>query len=297
MRTPGLTLDRVRARVMARGPRSRALYTGARQTLALPSYVRRRSAMRSMNGASKFDVEVDRGHKIISPGDAPEAQAVVARIDETVAGLDLGHMEFPNKPYVHTGLLDMDTLEAGDPLIRFALNPDLLASISRYLGVVPVLHQIGVWCSRYHPSAARGSQLFHCDAKATSQVKVFVYATAVGAGDGPLTVVDAAASTTAMKKLDYKFRSRVSDPDMLAAVRPEEIHPLVGPRGTVALVDTSRCFHMGSRLTEDSALRVLALFQYVGPVAFDSSSRAELPFSRFVGDETSRIERLVLQGG
>jgi hypothetical protein len=84
---------------------------------------------------------------------------------------------------------------------------------------------------------------------------------------------------------------------MLAAVRPEEIHPLVGPRGTVALVDTSRCFHMGSRLIEDSALRVLALFQYVGPVAFDSSSRAELPFSRFVGDETSRIERLVLQGG
>jgi len=282
---------------MEAGPRSRAVYAGARRTLVLPSHVRRRGAVRGLNGDSKFALDPTKGNKILAPEEAPEAQAVVARVDETVSGLDLLHMVFPNKPYVHTGLLDTETLERDDPLVDFALSPELVAAVSRYLGVVPVLRQVGVWASRYHPSVNKGSQLFHCDTLATAQVKVFVYATDVGPADGPLTVIDADASTRAMKTLGYRFRSRVTDPEMEAAVRPDQIHPITGPRGTVAMVDTSRCFHMGSRLTEESKLRVLAMFQYVGLVSFRSSRRETSPFSRFVDADTPRVERMLLGAG
>ena len=43
---------------------------------------------------------------------------------------------------------------------------------------------------------------------------------------------------------------------------------LTGPPGTAGFVDTSRCFHYGSRTRKHAVSRVVALFQFVAPTAF-----------------------------
>jgi hypothetical protein len=64
----------------------------------------------------------------------------------------------------------------------------------------------------------------------------------------------------------------------------------------VALVDTSRCFHYGSRVPQSSPPRIVAVFQFALPSAFsvpsDPHKRGVL--RNLATPEMSELERLVL---
>src|SRR6185503_5317347 len=107
----------------------------------------------------------------------------------------------------------------------------------------------------------------HCDWGDMSQVKVYVHASNVGRASGPLVVVGADRSRAIREELHYNYVTHgwVQDDEMERHVAKEDVHDMTGPSGTVDFVDTSRCFHYGSRVARDAPPRVIAVFQYFTP--------------------------------
>ena len=70
---------------------------------------------------------------------------------------------------------------------------------------------------------------------------------------------------------------------------------LSGPAGTVDFVDTSRCFHFGSRVDADGRPRRIAVFQYLTPYSFKfADHRNQAGFRHLATAGSTPLERLVL---
>lgn len=219
--------------------------------------------------------------------------AEVQRLSETIFGEDGS-----GKPYLANAPL------AGLPLssavFRFALNDQLVASATEYLGMVPVLAGIYALRSTYVAGPPAGSQLFHCDWETVRQVKVFVHCGRVNVEDGPLTAITAVASRRLKNKINYRYGGRgfrVHDEQVHPIVADDEIHTFAGPAGAVTLMDTSSCFHFGSRITQPGGQRLVVQFQYMTPASFDLLLKYRAPRHLDSGPSSdSAIRRLVLGG-
>jgi hypothetical protein len=192
-------------------------------------------------------------------------------------------------------VLDRDALTLDSPFVRLALQPDVLAAVSRYLGVVPLLTTIQVFYSDVMTKAPQSSQLFHCDGDDVEQVKLFVLCSDVDASGGPLTLLTAADSERVRKSTGYQYRQRLKDKQVRRAGGGQGT-PVVGPPGTTVLVDTSRCFHFGSRVAAEARPRLVAMIQYQTPYSFMLPVNANLvaPFRHLSGGALSRVQRMVL---
>jgi hypothetical protein len=202
------------------------------------------------------------------------------------------------KDHLTANLLPGEAVSLDSSFMRLALDDEVLAAVSAYLGVVPVLNTVDVWHSRPVGGEARSSQLFHLDGADVSQVKLFVHCTDVTEASGPLTVLDAASSRRLAKKLGYRIGdSRVPD-ERIAEMLGKAAEPvsLTGPRGTAQFVDTSRCFHFGSRIQSESPPRTVAVFQYLTPYAFafTGDHREEAPYRHLASEALPERTRLVL---
>lgn len=219
-----------------------------------------------------------------------EAHAALATFDREAPP------EGKNKKRFLVNVLYPERLSTDSATVRFALREDLLAPISAYLGVVPVLTSVGVYHSDTTEGVPTSSQLHHCDADDTTQVKVFVYCSDVTPETGPLTVLDAEATRQVQARTGYLYGKRLTDEQIQSAVPGVREHAILGPAGTVALVDTSRCFHYGSRVSPGSAARLAVILQYSTPYSFmlPQPFPEALPF-RLLADATmTETQRLVL---
>lgn len=273
--------------------RTRRLYAGTRRLRRLTTdRDRRRLAANGSAPGPKFAIDRDKGFRVFAPGEFPGAAEIVEAANALLAA---GPPEVKKGKHMRKRLLDPADLTADSPFMRFALSDPVISSVSHYLGVVPLLSYGDVWYSGYVEGDLRNSQLYHCDSADVTQVKAFIYCNDVELSAGPLTIVEAAESEALMKRLGYRFRHRVTDEQVREGIDPGKEHPLVGPAGTVCFVDTSRCFHFGSRVTDPTSTRVLAMFQYVTPTAFilPRNLHAAAPF-RHLADGRSQREQLVL---
>ena len=166
-------------------------------------------------------------------------------------------------------LLDMESLTLDSPFIRFGLRRDIVATAAAYLGVVPILDYVNVMHSSHVADEPIKSQLYHCDSDEVEQVKVFIVCEPVTAETGPLTFLSAAQSQVVRDRVGYMYDSKLTD-QAVSDVLGSSVHEtaLVGEPGTTAFLDTSRCFHYGSRVTDTSAHRLVVMLQYVTPLAF-----------------------------
>jgi hypothetical protein len=248
-------------------------------------------------------IDPAQGFRIFPAGTFPEADTLAAAANRL---LENGTPDDPGFKRKGKGrkrflinMLDSATLDGEHPAVRLALRPDILASVVSYMGTVPVLSSVQVFYSGVLEDEPISSQLYHCDADDTRQVKIFVLCSDVGHANGPLTLLDADRSAVVRKATGYTFKSRLSDQDVDAALgRSAEAVELVGPPGTMCLVDTSRCFHFGSRVEPGAAPRLVTMIQYLSPHAFtlpgDYRSGAAVSWQ---GDEgMSNLQRAVLTG-
>jgi hypothetical protein len=273
----------------------RAAYSQLRAAASRLHVRERRRLARSDEVAAGFDVTRLTGYKSLSPGELGGVDGVISA---SLAAVGQADLRTQKKSQLLTGLVDSASLDAESPFIQLALRDDVLGTVTRYLGVVPVLDYVDVWYSRW-TDALKNSQLFHCDWADTKQVKLFVFCTDIAMEDGPLVVIDAAASETLRRRVRYRFggpRCRISDEDMQRHLGDGAARALTGPKGSAAFVDTSRCFHQGSRLASDQHERVVAVFQYLTPAAFCIRSRSSGgPFSAIDATGLTRLQRLVLR--
>ena len=188
--------------------------------------------------------------------------------------------------------------DENDPFLRFALHPPIVRMVADYIGMLPVIENMYLWYSPNEANQAGSSQYFHLDAQDVRTVQIFVYLHDVEPDCGPFVLIEAGASGRLARAIGYRKAGnlkRISDEIVAQHVRPEEIHTLTGPAGSVFVCDSDRCFHYGSRAA--SKPRFLLAFQYYSPYAFALPWRywKQLPLSPLAARQAfSPVEQLVL---
>ena len=288
--------ERVTKAIRVRGDAARHAYHAARRAGGLLRDRRRRSALRTL-APTTFDIARSDGFIVVPPGAFPEVPDVVAEAHATLARFEREGRPAPDswKRFL-VNVLDPSELAADSAIVRFALRDDVLAAVSRYLGIVPRLGALSVLHSDSVKTPPKSSQLHHCDGDDVTQVKVFVYCTDVDRRSGPLTVLSADRSGRVRKAAGYTYRDRLTDAQVAAVVGPGTEHPILGPAGTAAFVDTSRCFHYGSRVDAGAPPRLVTMIQYQTPYAFVKPEQADGRswLDRFGGASFGPLQRLVL---
>jgi hypothetical protein len=281
-----------------RSESERRVFERVRQALSLPTIVSRRTAAREIAADASFTIDRDRGYAVFPPEAFPEARDIVAATADLGRNVDLARPGLSKK--ARSGfmvpMLDTAKVTLDSPMLRLALRPDIVSAVSSYLGMVPVIAFLQVFYSEANSDEARSSQLFHCDADATSQVKIFVLCSEVTRSNGPLTLLDAKTSRGVRSRLGYHFGGKIKDTRLAGIVDQSDHHPIVGAPGTVCFVDTTQCFHFGSRVESGTAPRLVTMIQYLTPSSFmlPRDHRDGSPFRHLATAQMPRVSRMVL---
>ena len=249
----------------------RARYAAYKRRLIRPQVELRERIARECAGQTVFQIPQEKGFLALPPGTFPEVTEIVADARERIARVKPEEQKAGRKTQLRTGNLDNSTLDLESPYLRFATRPDVLCAVSDYLGVAPLLTQVDVWFSLHSEKEFSNSQLYHCDWADARQIKLFIFATDVDETSGPLTMLGADTSKTLRDKINYSWSSdhnKLQDEEVHGAVGCDDETPILGPAGTCAFLDTSRCFHYGSRVEASSKPRIMVLVQYMTPTAF-----------------------------
>ena len=79
----------------------------------------------------------------------------------------------------------------------------------------------------------------------------------------------ASQSQQVRERVSYRYKQRLSDEQVqVASAESLREVALIGPAGTLAFLDTSRCLHYGSRISSPDARRLVIMLQYITPSAF-----------------------------
>lgn len=193
-------------------------------------------------------------------------------LQELVAKAEGKHKYLLALPIKHELTLD-------SPLVKLALHPAILSIVTQYIGVLPILNSVNILYSANQSIHEHSSQYSHLDPEGVRQIKVFIYLNEVTNEAGPFTLIPAKQSQAI-----YPFYKggRLTDEFVSKFVEPEDFTPIMGPAGTMILVDTSSCFHFGSR--PGKLDRPAILFQYVSPFA--------MIFPRFGWQRNTRLAHL-----
>ena len=167
-------------------------------------------------------------------------------------------------------LLDNSDLRGNPVLVDFALSDSLLSIATNYLGIVPSLNRVDLVYSvpRATPEEHISSQLFHQDPEGLQQVKVFLNVFDVEDPEGPFMFIPAGESERIVRQIRDERRvagapndTRYRDDEIAAHGGSGATRRLVGPAGTAAVLDTSRCLHAGSRV-QPGHFRLCLFIQY-----------------------------------
>jgi hypothetical protein len=293
-------LERATVRLRGGSDLERSLYVKARMALAPRTTLTRTRAARN-GAAAGVVIPEDKGFAIFPPGRFPEADQVAADAAARLAdigGADAIVRDSKRKQFM-IPIVEQSELDRESALMRLALREDVLQGVSTYLGSAPLLTNLNVYVSRSTDRELMSSQLFHCDADDTRQIKIFVLGNEVTDDGGPLMLMDATKSAELRKRVGYSYRDRVTDEEAEKALDGEPaLTAVTGPPGTTCFVDTSRCFHFGSRVSEEAPPRLAAMIQYLTPFSFmlPRNITSKAPFRAEVRTGDSRLQQLALGG-
>jgi len=181
---------------------------------------------------------------------------------------------------------------ADSEAIRFGLSPIVITPIARYFGMMPVLFNMFVthaFKTEFNPTSPHA---FHLDPEDTISFKVFVHLTDVTRESGPFHTLAADATDKVLRTVGYQGVQYISDQQVAELVGWENVTEFTGPKGSVALADTTRCLHFGGRpRTADQGVRSMLVYQYLLPTSLlfpiggDSKHPRFLPQLEARGDD------------
>lgn len=176
-----------------------------------------------------------------------------------------GQLSALNPKVTFHKLLTEDDIRTHPSLINFATSPPLIHTIADYLGTLPRLHDINLLLSPV-VDQLRSSHHFHLDKPEVSYIGAFLNIFDVSPQGGPLTILPADSSKRVERRTNYIRRYvlgtdvRIKDHEMEAHIQKDEKVVLTGKAGDVQVLDTSRCFHYGSRCRNEA--RVVLQIRY-----------------------------------
>jgi hypothetical protein len=221
-------------------------------------------------------VRMEDGWALDTSGSLPHLDELLRQADEVIeeragkATADDRYRAF------FRNLLEIEDHRRWPAFVEFGTSAQLLATVANYLGFIPALSKtlptgVRMVESGKHLDALahlppRDSQVFHIDPYDHPMVYVIVLVRDCTLEAGPFTFLPAGVSANAAGKLDYWSRGRpyrLSDDEVYSVADERETIALTYPRGTVLFVDTSRCFHYGSRDADEPRFQVMYGFTSV----------------------------------
>ncbi len=196
----------------------------------------------------------------------------------------------PKKRFL-LSILDGPELLAQPELLRFMISRPIIDVAATYLGTIPRLAEARLWWSPPNDTV-HSSQRLHYDFEDSTQLKVFVNVRDVEEDQGPLTFLP--ASLSARVPMPRGRSARVSDEEALAAVGGvDHLRIVLGPAGSGAFLDTSRCLHLGSR--QNRRERLVFMFQFLRLHApYQTTKPLSIPGGSPGAAALDRVQRLVL---
>jgi hypothetical protein len=204
------------------------------------------------------------------------------------------------------GLLRPADMEKYPSMLNFITSSEVLATTMDYLKTVPVLSKTRPPGIRFMESNRtldpdadgpyRESQLYHLDLHDSPLVYVLVAIEDITPECGPWTFLPASVSECAMKALGYQEKGgsyRVTDEEMYKVIDSGKAVEFCGPKGTVLFIDSSRCFHYGSRRSWPPRFQLM--YAYTSSCRCDFSQTFMKPECYPVGAGASRLRRMVLE--
>ncbi len=210
------------------------------------------------------------GWVIDRSGDFPGLESSLAEADRLIeerGGRDQRGTPLAQQDYLFY-LSSIDELDRYPRLIDFATSSEVVATVADYMGMVPTIALNLPYGIRVFESTERfnqqktynESQLYHRDIHDMPLVYAIVLVRDATEKNGPWTFLPASASERATRALNYQaWRQpyRVTDERMYEVVDPSERIVFTGKRGDVLFLDSSRCFHYGSRDAIDPGYRIM----------------------------------------
>jgi hypothetical protein len=166
--------------------------------------------------------------------------------DMALKGLDRVFIQtdqLPQKNGDHAVHANQEMLEAEIDILKWGLDPDLLALVENYIGL-PIAYR-GLTARRdCVDGQLKGTRKWHRDDEDAAILKIIIYLNDVDMQSGPFQYISATDSPVEWK-VRYEESSRVNDLEMSRLVPKSQWIPCTGPRGTVVIVDTCRVYHRG----------------------------------------------------
>lgn len=230
------------------------------------------------DGRAGAALELRDGFAIDRSGALPHLEALLEAGDELIERYSGTQWE-PEKPFLQN--INPETaIDEYPPLLDFATSAPMIATVAPSFGYVPPLSGLlprGVRLmessTTFDPDADgpwRESQLYHLDYHSTPTLYVVVALRDIAPEDGPLHFLGAAASRRVVEELGYGSRGvpyRLTDDVVNALVDESEVQVFAEPRGTVLFIESSACFHFGSRRPVNP--RYQMQYGFVSPVRND----------------------------
>lgn len=187
-------------------------------------------------------------------------------------------------------LLDRDkvdgALDCDNVFVRFAMQPAIVSLLCARLGEMPRLMDALLTYSQPGDAALSYSQLWHRDHDDTRTTKVFVYLTDVSTReDGPFTFLPGEPSD----RVGFTLKSHLPDDKFFGFAPRDAVVEMRAPRLTAFACETSRCWHMGSRVLPGHA-RLMYTATYVTEPNLYGDRAVRFRASRPLSDQ----ERLLL---
>jgi len=197
-----------------------------------------------------------------------------------------------------------EDLQRYPSFLDFATSSDVLSVVSHYLQSIPALSTTLPSGIRFvesnaafddQPDKPRDSQLYHIDYYSLPNVYILVLLRDTTPEHGPWTFLPRNVSEKARRALNYWSRQRgyrVSDEDIYSVADRKESIEFCHPRGAVLFIESSGCFHYGSR--NSIKPRFQLMIGYTGACRTDFTE-AILPHKVYpVRAADSRLRKMVL---
>jgi hypothetical protein len=195
-------------------------------------------------------------------------------------------------------------LEKYPSFLDFSTSSEVLAAVSHYLKCIPILSTglpAGIRFVEsnaafdHEPNRPKDSQLYHIDYYSLPNVYVLVLLRDATPEHGPFIFLPRSVSRRAMKELGYWTKRRgyrVSDEDIYSVVDRKDVIEFCYPRGTVLFIESSGCFHYGSRNSMKPRFQLMA--GYTGMCRTDFNDVLLKPKVYPVRPTDSRLRAMVL---
>ncbi|MGD9925194.1 MAG: hypothetical protein AB7V13_27665 [Pseudorhodoplanes sp.] len=190
-------------------------------------------------------------------------------------------------------ILEVKCYEDAPAIVDFVLSDNVLQVAADYLGEIPVLMGIKLWCTPPNQEAGKlkGSQMYHRDGQRwlLRRVKYLINMDQVDSECGPFTFLPADISERLSNSIgSIKEQGRVKDDVVFRTAKPTDTISLIGPAGTAAAVDSSRCFHCGARVQKGERLLLQFHFLPRADALHGGALRRTPAFTARYGDDPIR---------